>query len=84
MAENLCPWGRLIKREALRCKIERLPWGLPMSNSQELLDTALRHCNAIQAVIDDLAAKGAHTELRLLAHRLQRLAFRSTPNTPGE
>jgi hypothetical protein len=55
-----------------------------MSNSQELLDTALRHCNAIQAVIDDLAAKGAHTELRLLAHRLQRLAFRSTPNTPGE
>ncbi len=31
-----------------------------MSNSQELLDTALRHCNAIQAVIDDLAAKGAH------------------------
>jgi len=40
------------------------------------LDTALRHCNAIQAVIDDLAAKGA------LANRLQRLAFRSTPNTP--
>ena len=84
MAENLCPWGRVIKRQALRSKIERPPWGLPMSNSQELLDTALRHCNAIQAVIDDLAAKGAHTELRLLAHRLQRLAFRSTPNTPGE
>jgi hypothetical protein len=54
-----------------------------MSNSQELLDTALRHCHAIQAVIDDLAAKGAHTELRLLANRLQRLAFRSTPNTPA-
>jgi hypothetical protein len=48
-----------------------------------LLDTALRHCNEIQAVIDDLAAKGAHTELRLLVNRLQRLAFRSTPNTPG-
>ena len=84
MAENLCPWGRLIKREALRCKIERLPWGLPMSNSQELLDTALRHRNAIQAAIDDLAAKGAHTELRLLTNRLQRLVFRSTPNAPGE
>jgi hypothetical protein len=55
-----------------------------MSNSQELLDTALRHCNAIQAVIDDLAAQGAHTELRLLANRLQRLAFRAAPNTPGE
>jgi hypothetical protein len=30
---------------------------------------------------NDLAAKGAHAELRLLANRLQRLAFRSTPNT---
>ena len=47
--------------------------------AQQLLETAWRHCGAIQAIIDRLNADGSNAELRLLTNRLQRLAFRVRP-----
>jgi hypothetical protein len=44
-----------------------------MNDPQELLDTAWRHCQAIQTIIDQLTETESNTELRLLSQRLQRL-----------
>jgi ATP dependent DNA ligase domain len=44
-----------------------------MDDSQELLNRARRHCQAIQAIIDQLTETKSSTELRLLSQRLQRL-----------
>ena len=44
--------------------------------AQGLLETAWRHCGAIQDIIDRLNEAGTNTEPRLLAKRLHRLAFR--------
>ena len=47
--------------------------------AQELLEAAWLHCGMIQDVIERLNdASSTSTELRLLANRLQRLAFRAT------
>jgi hypothetical protein len=43
-----------------------------MNDPQELLNTARRHCEAIQAIIDQLTETKSNTELRLLSQRLQR------------
>ena len=43
---------------------------------QQLLEAAWPHCGMIQDIIDKLNEGGSNTELRLLANRLQRLAFR--------
>jgi hypothetical protein len=43
---------------------------------QQLLEAAWPHCGMIQDIIDRLNEGGSNTELRLLANRLQRLAFR--------
>jgi hypothetical protein len=50
-----------------------------MDDPQELLNTAQRHCQAIQAIIDKLTETKSNTELRLLSQRLQRLAFHAAP-----
>jgi hypothetical protein len=49
------------------------------NTAQQILETAWRHCGAIQAIIDRLNADGSNAELRLLTNRLQRLAFRVRP-----
>ena len=49
------------------------------NTAQQLLETAWRHCGAIQAIIDRLNEAGKNTEPRLLANRLHRLAFRVRP-----
>jgi hypothetical protein len=45
--------------------------------AQESLEAAWLHCGMIQDVIDRLNDASSSTELRLLANRLQRLAFRA-------
>ena len=50
----------------------------------QLLETAWRHCSAIQDIIDRLNEAGGNTEPRLLANRLQRLVFRVRPISSGE
>jgi hypothetical protein len=55
-----------------------------MEDPQELLNTARRHCQAIQAIIDQLTETKSHTELRLLSQRLQRLAFHAAPRRNEE
>ena len=52
--------------------------------AQRLLETAWRHCSAIQDIIDRLNEAGGNTEPRLLANRLQRLVFRVRPVSSGE
>jgi hypothetical protein len=47
--------------------------------AQQLMVTAWPYCGVIQDIIDGLNEAGSNTELRLLANRLQRLAFRATP-----
>ena len=49
------------------------------NTAQNLLETAWRHCGAIQDIIDRLNEAGTNTEPRLLANRLQRLVFRVRP-----
>jgi len=49
------------------------------NTAQPLLETAWRHCSAIQDIIDRLNEAGTNTEPRLLANRLQRLVFRVRP-----
>jgi hypothetical protein len=49
------------------------------NTAQRLLETAWRHCSAIQDIIDKLNEAGTNTEPRLLASRLQRLVFRVRP-----
>ncbi len=56
----------------------------PTDTAQQLLETAWRYCGAIQAIIDRLNEAGCNTEPRLLANRLQRLAFRATPVSSGK
>ena len=51
----------------------------PDPTAQQLLETVWPHCGVIQDIIDRLNEVGSSTELRLLANRLQRLAFRATP-----
>ena len=51
----------------------------PDPTAQQLLQTAWPHCGVVQDIIDRLNEVGSSTELRLLANRLQRLAFRATP-----
>jgi hypothetical protein len=51
------------------------------NDPQELLNTARRHCQAIQAIIDQLTETKSNTELRLLSQRLQRLAFHAAPRS---
>jgi hypothetical protein len=48
-------------------------------NPQRLYDAASVYCLRIQNIIDHLSELGANEELKLLAGRLQRLSFRSTP-----
>jgi len=55
--------------------------GAAMDDPQELLNTAQRHCQAIQAIIDKLTETKSNTELRLLSQRLQRLAFHAAPRS---
>jgi hypothetical protein len=50
-----------------------------MDDPQKLLNTARRHCQAIQTIIDRLTETKSNTELRLLSQRLQRLAFHAAP-----
>jgi hypothetical protein len=50
--------------------------GTTMDDPQELLNTARRHCQAIQTIIDQLTETKSNTELRLLSQRLQRLGSR--------
>ena len=50
-----------------------------MDDPQELLNTARRHCQAIQTIIDQLTETKSNTELRRLSQRLQRLAFHAAP-----
>jgi hypothetical protein len=54
------------------------------NTAQRLLETAWRHCSAIQDIIDRLNEAGGNTEPRLLANRLQRLVFRVRPASSGE
>jgi hypothetical protein len=56
----------------------------PPDTAQQLLETAWRYCGAIQAIIDRLNEAGCNTEPRLLANRVQRLAFRATPVSSGK
>ena len=56
----------------------------PSDTAQQLLETAWRHCGAIQAIINRLNEAGSNTEPRLLGNRLQRLAFRATPVSSGK
>jgi hypothetical protein len=49
------------------------------NTAQRSLETAWRHCSAIQDIIDRLNEAGTKTEPRLLANRLQRLVFRVRP-----
>jgi hypothetical protein len=56
-------------------------WGATLDDPQELLNTARRHCQAIQAIIDQLTETKSNTELRLLSQRLQRLAFHAAPRS---
>jgi hypothetical protein len=53
--------------------------GATMDDPQELLNTARRHCQAIQTIIDKLTETKSNTELRLLSQSLQRLAFHAAP-----
>jgi hypothetical protein len=55
-----------------------------MDDPQELLNTARHHCQAIQAIIDQLTETKSNTELRLLSQRLQRLAFHAAPRRNEE
>jgi hypothetical protein len=48
-------------------------------NPQRLYDAASVYCLKIQNIIDHLSELGANEQLKLLAGRLQRLSFRSTP-----
>ena len=50
-----------------------------MDDPQEPLNTARRHCQAIQTIIDQLTETKSNIELRLLSQRLQRLAFHAAP-----
>ena len=56
-------------------------WCATMNEPQELLDTAWRHCQAIQTIIDQLTETESNAELRLLSQRLQRLAFHAAPRS---
>ena len=58
--------------------IQREPAPAP-DTVQQLLEAAWPHCGMIQDIIDRLNEGGSNTELRLLANRLQRLAFRVRP-----
>jgi hypothetical protein len=49
------------------------------TTAQNLLETAWRHCAAIQDIIDRLNEAGTNTQAHLLANRLHRLAFRIRP-----
>ena len=49
------------------------------TTARRLLETAWRHCSAIQDIIDRLNEAGTNTEPRLLANRRQRLVFRVRP-----
>ena len=49
--------------------------------AQGLLETAWRHCGAIQDIIDGLNEAATNTEPRVLANWLHRLAFRLQPTT---
>ncbi len=55
--------------------------GATMDDPQELLNTARRHCQAIQTIIDQLTETKSNTELRLLSQSLQRLAFHAAPRS---
>jgi hypothetical protein len=57
--------------------IDREPMAAPDA-AQELLEAAWLHCGMIQDVVERLNDPSSSTELRLLANRLQRLAFRAT------
>ena len=48
-------------------------------HSAAIAGSRLTHCGMIQDIIDKLNEGGSNTELRLLANRLQRLAFRVRP-----
>jgi hypothetical protein len=50
-----------------------------IKGSQELLNTARHHCQAMQTIIDQLTDTKSNTELRLLSKTLQRLAFHAAP-----
>ena len=52
--------------------------------AQHLLETAWRHCSAIQDIIDRLNEAGTNTEPHLLANRLHRLAFSIRPMSSAE
>ena len=54
------------------------------NTGQHLLETAWRHCSAIQDIIDRLNEAGTNTEPHLLANRLHRLAFRVRPTSSAE
>jgi len=54
------------------------------NTAQGLLETAWRHCGAIQDIIDALNEAGANPEPHLLANRLHRLAFRVRPVSSAE
>jgi len=54
------------------------------NTAQRLLETAWRHCSAIQDIIDRLNEADTNTEPRLLANRLQRLVFRVRLASSGE
>ena len=54
------------------------------NTAQHLLETAWRHCSAIQDIIDRLNEAGTNTEPHLLANRLHRLAFRIRPMSSAE
>jgi hypothetical protein len=51
---------------------------------QRIYNIAAKHLQTVQACVDQLHELGANEELKLLTSRLQRLPFRSTPNTPAE
>ena len=53
-------------------------------NPQRLYDAASVYCLRIQNIIDHLSELGAKEQLKLLAGRLQRLSFRSTPLEDGD
>jgi len=54
------------------------------TTARRLLETAWRHCSAIQDIIDRLNEADTNTEAHLLANRLHRLAFRIRPGSSAE
>ena len=49
-----------------------------------LLESAWRHCGAIQDIIDRLNEADTNAQAHLLANRLHRLAFRIRPASSAE